>query len=347
MDDLKRLLEELGGSDDDEPRSYETEGAEHQLDVIERSVDDVLWHRKVGDAADIDHVKFMGPPPANDHRRLEKEGNGVIVPAYVFTPADVDPDDTHPALVFAHGGVHANFDTMYANIVTEMMEQGYVVVAPEYRGSTGYGETFYKLIDYGGREVEDTHAAREWLVEHRDEVDPDRVGVLGWSHGGLHALFNAFEHPESYACAYAGVPVGDLVARMGYKEQAYRDLYEADYHIGKAGWEDPDEYRDRSPAWHAEKLEIPLRVHATRNDGDLNEMEVDRLREALDAHGKEFTLEFHDSAPGAHKFERIETTFAKASRERLYDYLAEHLSPPGENPMRGWNDRLDGDVGAD
>jgi len=45
------------------------------------------------------------------------------------------------------------------------------------------------------------------------------------------------------------------------------------------------------------------------------------------------TVEFHDEAPGAHKFERIDTTFAKKSRGRLYDYLAEHLSPPNENPF--------------
>jgi dipeptidyl aminopeptidase/acylaminoacyl peptidase len=342
MDELTDLLAELGV--DEEEESYETTGAEHRLDVLERSIDDVLWHQRLGDHADIDHVTLVGPPPANDSRRLETEGNHVTVPAYVFTPTDADPGEQRPALTFAHGGVHANFDTLYGNVVREMMDQGYVVIAPEYRGSTGYGESHYQLIDYGGREVEDTHAAREWLVEHREVVDPDRIGVLGWSHGGLHALFNAFEFPGSYACAFAGVPVSDLVARMGYKSQAYRDLYEADYHIGTSAREDPDEYRDRSPAWHAGKLEIPLRIHAARNDGDVNELEVDRLREALDAHGAEFILEFHEEAPGAHTFERIDTAFAKASRERLYDYLAEHLSPPGENPLQGWTERVDDPV---
>jgi dipeptidyl aminopeptidase/acylaminoacyl peptidase len=334
MDDLKELLAALEGIDEDEDsESYEQTDVGHTLDVIERRVDDVLWYQRLGDDADIDQVTIVGPPPANDTRRLEKEGNLVKVPAYVFTPPDLPPSEERPVLVFAHGGVHANFDTMYVNIVSEMLEQGYIVIAPEYRGSTGYGEDHYKLIDYGGREVEDTWAAREWIVEHHEAADPDRVGVLGWSHGGLHALFNAFNHPDGYACAFAGVPVTDLVARMGYKEQAYRDLYEADYHIGKAAWEDPDEYRDRSPAWHADELEIPLRVHATRNDGDLNEMEIDRLVEALDAHDKDVTVEFHDDAPGAHKFERIDTAFAKKSRGRLYDFLATHLSPPNENPF--------------
>jgi dipeptidyl aminopeptidase/acylaminoacyl peptidase len=46
-----------------------------------------------------------------------------------------------------------------------MMYQGYIVVAPEYRGSTGYGEGFYKAIDYGGAEVEDCDAARKYMIE--------------------------------------------------------------------------------------------------------------------------------------------------------------------------------------
>ena len=338
MEDLDSILERLRTEYQEESDdSYERRGVEHELDEIKRMIDDVRWYQRVGDVADVDQVTIVGPPPANDTRRLEKEDNQVKVPCYVFTPADVDRSEDHPVLVFAHGGVHANFDTLYANIVTELIDQGYLVIAPEYRGSTGYGEDHYQLIDYGGREVEDTWAAREWIVEHHELADENRVGVIGWSHGGLHALFNAFNHPDGYACAFAGVPVTDLVARMGYKEQRYRDLYEADYHIGKAGWEDPDAYRERSPAWHAENLEIPLRIHATRNDGDLNEMEIDRFVEALEAHDRTYELEFHDEAPGAHKFERIDTAFAKASRGRLYDFLAEHLNPPSENPFSEYN----------
>ena len=332
MKQLKELLAALD-QEDEESESYERSGAEHTLDAIERRVDDVLWHQRLGDDVDLEQVTILGPTPENDTRRLEQEGNLVKLPAYVFAPPELDPADDHPALVFAHGGVHANFDTAYVNIVREMVSQGYVVIAPEYRGSTGYGEEHYELIDYGGREVEDTWAAREWLVDQYPAVDADRVGVIGWSHGGLHALFNAYNHPEGYACAYAGVPVTDLVARMGHKTQEYRDLYEADYHIGKAGWEDPDEYRDRSPAWHADELEIPLRVHATRNDGDVNELEIDRLVEAFAAHDKDVTFEIHDDAPGAHAFERLDTAFARQSRGRLYAFLAEHLDPPNENPF--------------
>src|SRR5699024_3362259 len=119
------------------------------------------------------------------------------------------------------------------HIIRELVGQEYIVVAPEYRGSTGYGGRTYRAIDYGGIETEDTFASRNYMLENYDFIDSERVGIMGWSHGGLHTLMNIFDHPNAYKVAYAGVPVSDLVARMGYKTQGYRDLYSADYHIGK------------------------------------------------------------------------------------------------------------------
>ncbi|HYM12206.1 MAG TPA: alpha/beta fold hydrolase [Bryobacterales bacterium] len=114
-----------------------------------------------------------------------------------------------------------------AHIVRGLLSQGYPVIAPDYRGSTGYRAAFYRLIDYGGLEVEDAFAARNWMLAHHYFLDPQRVGILGWSHGGLITLMNIFNHPDAYAVAYAGVPVSDLVARMGYKGPGYQSLFSA------------------------------------------------------------------------------------------------------------------------
>src|SRR5262249_34978852 len=103
------------------------------------------------------------------------------------------------------------------------------------------------------------------------------VLAMGWSHGGLIALMNLFAHPKDYQAGYAGVPVCDLVARMGYKGQGYRELFSAPYHIGKTAEDDVNEYRRRSPAWNAEKLQTPLLVHTTTNDEDVNVLEVEHL----------------------------------------------------------------------
>ena len=67
--------------------------------------------------------------------------------------------------------MHGDFTTYYAHIVRELVAQGYVIVAPEYRGSTGYGRGVYESIDYGGLEVDDVVAARDWALGAYDFVE--------------------------------------------------------------------------------------------------------------------------------------------------------------------------------
>jgi dipeptidyl aminopeptidase/acylaminoacyl peptidase len=256
----------------------------------------------------------------------------VVFHAYTFTPKDMECTERLPLIVLPHLGIHSNFNCNYqfpmGNIVRELIQQGYLIVAPEYRGSTGYSQRFYELIDYGGLEVEDTYAARNWMVESCDLVDPERVGIIGWSHGGLHTLLNIFRHPEAYKAAYAGVPVSDIIARMGYKTQQYRDLYEADYHIGKSAYEDVNEYRRRSPVWNAEKLQTPLLVHTNTADEDVNVLEVEHLIKSLKAAGKDFEYRIYENAPGGHSFNQIDTKLARESRREVYGFLARYLKPP-------------------
>ncbi len=208
------------------------------------------------------------------------------------------------------------------------------MVAPEYRGSTGYGGGLYRTIDYGGLEIEDTYAARNFMLENYDFLDENRVGIVGWSHGGLHALMNIFEHPSAYAVAYAGVPVSDLIARMGYKTQGYRDLYSVEYHIGKSAYEDVEEYRRRSPSWNAHKYDgTPLLIHTNTNDADVNVLEVERLIQALKAEGKSgFEYKIYENEPGGHGFNRMDTAAAKESRREIWLFLASILRP--DSPVR-------------
>ena len=114
---------------------------------------------------------------------------------------------------------------------------------------------------------------------------------------------------------------------MGYQSAGYRELYEADYHIGKPAIEDVDEYRRRSPAWNAGKLSRPLLVHTTTNDRDVNVLEVEHLIQALKAEDKEFEYKIYEDAPGGHSFNRLDTTFARQSREEIYRFLARYLQP--------------------
>ncbi|MFB3905393.1 MAG: alpha/beta hydrolase family protein [Acidobacteriota bacterium] len=307
----------------------EVEDLQSDVQSLAKAVDDILWFNRLGDVAEIDKITYVGPPNPKGREiyGIKNERHPLRVYAYVFVPRKLDKSRRHPLLVLPHGGVHANFTTYHTHIIREMMDQGYVVLAPEYRGSTGYGREFYQAIDYGGLEVEDVVAGRDWAVENLSFVDDKRVGMIGWSHGGLISLMAVFNHPDKFQVAYAGVPVSDLLARMGYTTQDYRDEFSATYHIGKTANQDVEEYRRRSPLWNVAKLKTPLLVHTTTNDRDVNVVEVESLIQALKAAGKDFQYKIYQDAPGGHSFNRIDTPLARQSRREIYEFLAQYLKP--------------------
>jgi dipeptidyl aminopeptidase/acylaminoacyl peptidase len=302
---------------------------EHQFDQLAKAIDDIAWFQRVGDVAEVDKWRIVGPPDANP-RNPDAPGatNPIKFYTYTFVPKNRAPGEKLPMLVLPHGGVHADFTTYHAHIVRELIEQGYVVVAPDYRGSTGYGKGFYQLIDYGGREVDDTRAAKEFALATFDFVDPSRVGLIGWSHGGLIVLMESFAHPDDYACVFAGVPVSDLVMRLGYHDKDYLDLFSADYHIGKTVRQDIAEYKRRSPVWNVDKLAVPLLIHTSTNDEDVNVIEVEHLIQALKAANKKFEYKVFDDAPGGHSFDRMDIPSARSARAEIWAFLARHLKPP-------------------
>ena len=297
-------------------------GTDRGFEDVQRQIEDVLWYDRLGDVANMDKFEIASSKPRREKNPTDvNAGNPIIFPVYVFWPKNLK--GKAPMLVFAHGGVHGRLTVNYAHIFREAIEQGYVVVSPEYRGSIGHGSDLYNQIDYGGAEIDDTHDARNWAVENLPFVDKSRVGIFGWSHGGYHTLMNIFQWPDDYKAAYAGVPVSDLVARLGYTGQGYRDTFEE--FIGKSLEDNVMEYRRRSPVYHVEKLKTPLLIHTTTNDEDVNVLEVEHLIAALKAAGKQFEYKVYQNAPGAHRFNRIDTALAKESRREMWAFLARYL----------------------
>jgi len=301
---------------------------EHRLDIIEKLTDDVLFFHRLSDICTIDKVFIYGLPNANV-RDTTKIGwnNPVRFWSYVFIPKKINKKKKHPLLVFVHGGVHSNFSTYNTHILREMILQGYVVVAPEYRGSTGYGKNFYELIDYGGREIDDADASRKYVIENYPFVDSNRVGIVGWSHGGMIAIMCLFFYPQNYKVGFAGVPVSDLVKRIGYHGKKYEKYFSAAYHIGQTLEENPNEYRRRSPVSHAHKLTKPVLINTNTNDDDVYATEVLQLVEALKQAGKEFQFDLYENLPGGHGFDRIDTKLARQIRFKMYSFLAHYLKP--------------------
>lgn len=302
----------------------------YRFDVLEKAIDDIMWHKVVGDVAYVDKLFMAGPPPRDAEQATTLLGkNPIKFWTYVFIPRDIDPTKKYPLLVFPHGGVHGDFNTYYTHIIRELMAQQYIVVAPEYRGSTGYGKRHHKLIDYGGLENDDTHESMLMMLENYDIVDPARVGLIGWSHGGMISLMTAFKHPDDYKAIFAGVPVSDLVARMGYKRPAYEmDWFAADHHIGQMVHENIEEYRRRSPVYHAHKLETPLLIHTNTNDEDVHVLEVQNLINTLKAHNKDFEYRIYEDVPGGHSFDRMDHREGRDIRFEIYKFLEKHLNPP-------------------
>ena len=299
-----------------------SEGPENDLDHAVKVSDDVLWRLELDDVAEVRTFRYCGLS------RGEADGNPMILYAYSFIGKNTDRKRKTPMIVMIHGGVHSNNMTggpaNAATIVRELIQQGYVVVAPEYRGSTGYGSAYAKATDYGGKENDDVLGARKWMIERYPFIDSERVGLLGWSHGGMIALFNIFFHPEAYACAYAGEPVADLLERRKYLKSMARTIAES---AGEVAAKDDEEYRRRSPVTWAAKLEKPLLIHGNTNDETVHVIEVQRLVEALQAAGRRFEYKIYEAAPGGHHFNRIDTKLARESRAEIYDFLRKYLRP--------------------
>ena len=309
------------------------EDLEHRLDAIEKAIDDIAWHQRMSDVAIVDKWTIVGPPDANPpNPKAVGASNPVKFPTYTFVPRNRKEGEKLPLVLLPHGGVHGDFGTYHVHIIRELIEQGYVVAAPDYRGSTGYGRSFYELIDYGGREVDDLYATKQWMLESFDFLDPKRVGLIGWSHGGLMVLMESFAHPNDYACVFAGVPVSNLIMRMGYWGPDYESHYSAPYHIGKKVREDLEAYKQRSPVYHADKLAVPLLIHTNTNDDDVYVIEVEHLIQALKAAGKKFEYKVFEDAPGGHSFDRIDTSLARKTRRDIWLFLARYLKPP--RPMK-------------
>jgi dipeptidyl aminopeptidase/acylaminoacyl peptidase len=291
---------------------------------LTRQMNELLWFQRLGDVALVDKVRFTGPPPRTTNTPAPPPGsNDVIVSALTFLPRERNHSRHLPLIVLAHGEIHGNVATDEdARVVRELVQQGYAVIAPDYRGSSGYGGNYWRQIDYGGLEIEDVHAARQWMLERHREIDPARVGIIGWSHGGLIALLTIFAHPDDYRACYAGMPVSDLEQRIRRLGKDYEQLFAAPYHLGKSVAEAPDEYHRRSPAWNADKLRTPLLVHENTNDEDVTAPEVERLIHALQAAGKDFQYRIYTNAPGGHLFNRLDTATARDSRAEIWRFLA-------------------------
>lgn len=241
--------------------------------------------------------------------RYRSPVDGLEIPAYLFAPLAPAAARSRAALVWVHGGVHGSWDENYLPFVLEAVRRGYVVICPEYRGSTGYGAAHYNAIDYGGKEVDDVLAAVDHLKTLPD-VDPARIGVMGWSHGGFITAHLLFRGATPFRSGAAIVPVTNLVFRLSYKGPSYQRSFATQAGLRGLPFERRDEYVRRSPYYHVDSLRVPILVHVATNDTDVDFVEAQPLIDALRARKPELaeTKVYVNPTPGpvsvGHTFSR-------------------------------------------
>ena len=220
------------------------------------------------------------------------------IPAYLFSRSGRAGRAAMPAMVWVHGGVHGNWGISMFPFVKEAVERGYVIICPD-AGSTGYGEKHHNAIDYGGYEVDDVISAVDYL-KTLPYVDPARVGIMGWSHGGYITLLSVFRHTTPFKASAAMVPVTNLVFRLSFKGPRYQHSFSTQERIQGLPFEKPDLYIERSPLYHVDKLQTPLLVHVATNDTDVNFVEDQQIVDALRSRKPDLaeTKVYVDPTPG-------------------------------------------------
>jgi len=248
--------------------AYQSVGTDYQRDITAREANEARYPELCRGIIDFKKVSYRSRIGDMD------------IPAYLFQPIVKRGAKGHAAMIWVHGGVHGNWGITMFPFVKEAVARGYVIIAPDYRGSTGYGEAHHQAIDYGGYEVDDTISAVDYL-KTLAHVDQERLGIMGWSHGGFITLHSVFRDGHPFKAGAAIVPVTNLLYRLSRKGPGYQWDFATQKRVQGLPFEKPEIYIERSPLYHVDKLKVPLLVHVATNDTDVNYDEDQQIVDAL------------------------------------------------------------------
>jgi dipeptidyl aminopeptidase/acylaminoacyl peptidase len=230
--------------------------------------------------------------------RMTHTGPGDLeIESFVVYPPDYKPGRPYPLAVNVHGGPHGFHPGWRAWIeVQSVAANGYVVMLPNPRGSTTYGEAFSEACvqDWGGKDYEDILLGIDELVS-LGIADPERLYLGGYSYGGFMTAW-AVGHTNRFRAALVGAPVSNQTSMFGTGDIPLFDIHE----IGGTPQENPDEYAFRSPVSYMANVETPvLLVH---HEGDLRCPigQSEEIFHALKARGKK--VEFVRYPGGFHTY---------------------------------------------
>jgi dipeptidyl aminopeptidase/acylaminoacyl peptidase len=253
-------------------------------------------------------------------RYPSKDGKWTIS-AFVYVPYNLPRNGEHPAIVYVHGGPTSQTMNTFNRFVQYMANQGYVVIAPNYRGSTGYGKEFQQanLFDMGGGDLQDVLAAADW-IRQTGYVDPKKLILMGGSYGGYLTMMGVTKAPEAWA---AGVPIVPFVNWFTEIQNEDPVLQQSDLATMGDPVKNKALYEDRSPINFVDRIKAPLYLLAGGNDPRCPKTEAQQVVDAVKKRGGVVEYKVYENE--GHGFSKVENQID--AYQRVADFLKAHVPP--------------------
>jgi dipeptidyl aminopeptidase/acylaminoacyl peptidase len=251
-----------------------------------------------------------------------KDGKFTIS-AWAYIPNNIVRNQKYPAIVYIHGGPASQSMDGFYRFVQYMNNQGYLVIAPNYRGGTGYGHDFQEANrhDAGGEELNDVLGAADF-IQRTGFVDSAKLIVMGGSYGGYLTMMAVTRHPEMWA---AGVPIVPFVNWFTEFENEDPQLQESDRLFMGDPVKDKALWQERSPINFIDKVKAPLLILAGGNDPRCPKSEAQQVADAIKKNGGTAILKIYDNE--GHGFARVENQID--AYQRVADFLRVRVPSPG------------------
>lgn len=246
--------------------------------------------------------------------------DGLQIPAYLTVPAGIEPSQL-PLIVMPHGGPYLRDEWGYDTWAQFLANRGYIVLQPNFRGSTGYGREFVAKGDgqIGRAMQDDLDDGVNWLVQ-QGRVDPKRVCIMGASYGGYAALWAAARNPEIYRCSISFAGISDLPAQLRYDRRSFTaSRYFKAWRERMQGDKGFD-LKTVSPLHAVDRITIPLLIAHGADDETVPLSQSKKLHEALTRASKPHSYLVYEGE--GHGFGKPEN--ATAFLERVDEFLRAH-----------------------
>jgi len=237
-----------------------------------------------------------------------KSLDGKEITGMLYTPASAKAGPVKlPALLWIHGGPEAQDGYKFDAWAQYLTQAGYVVLEPNYRGSSGYGEAFRNLNveDSNGGEIDDVAAGAQYLIT-RGLTDPKRIAIGGGSHGGTMTGYAVVRYPELFAAAMElyGVLDRELFVYRTNPQSSIRWMMK----MGGPPSEKPAAYRKANVLLSVDKIKTPLLIMHGENDPQVPPAESLAFAKALKEHRKAYFYftypnELHGFSQTAHRLD--------------------------------------------